>query len=658
MAMTFSARSTTQYKTISGTDAGENLYGTSEDETIVGQAGDDAIYGGDGDDLLQGGAGDDYLNGEGGQDTLDGGAGYDRISHYYDTAAVTVDLAAGVAIDGNGVKDVLKNIESVSGSLYGDTLVGNDENNSFAGYKGYDTIDGGGGTDWLRYDIDYRLGGTKGIVVNLAQGSGYDGWGNRDTISNFENVETGDANDSVTGDAGDNYFWLSGGNDTAYGRAGDDSLYGKDGNDLLDGGAGDDYIRPGAGVDTINGGEGSDELSYADAGAVSVDMVSGIATEADGNVDTFESIESVQGSSEGDSIIGDDGDNLIAGLNGSDTLEGGAGFDRLSFWTEDYYGATDGVTVDLSAGIAIDGWGNTDFITGFEQVEGGDFDDTIAGDSGDNRVFGNDGDDLIDGAEGDDSIDGGDGNDTINGGSGEDWLSYFNSSSSVVVRLGKGASKSSEGDVDLFKNFENVYGSNYKDKLFGNAKDNVLSGHKGNDVLNGLKGSDTVSYEYDAQFGGDAGVTINLGKRFGVDGFGDRDKLVKIENAIGSTEDDLIRGSKKDNQLEGLEGDDRLLGLKGADTLVGGAGNDKLRGGAGADTFVFGEGFGADVILDFKGQDVLQFEGVSDEGDSSAFLAAHGSAVNGNYIIEVDGNSLTLKGVTDAAMIESALILL
>ncbi len=657
MAIIFSARSSTQYKTINGTDVGEELYGTTEDETIVGQGGDDMLYGWYGDDLLQGGAGDDYLNGEDGQDTLDGGEGYDRISHYYDPAAVTVDLSVGVAIDGNGVKDVLKSIESVSGSLFSDTLVGNDQNNTFAGYKGNDTIDGGGGVDWLRYDIDDDIGGTLGIIVNLAQGFAYDGWGTRDTISNFENVDTGGANDRVTGDAGDNNFWLSGGDDTARGLDGDDKLYGKNGDDLLEGGAGDDYIRPGEGADTIKGGEGDDELSYADMSGVTVDMVTGIASDADGIVDSFEGIENVQGSLEGDKVVGDDGNNIIAGLNGSDTLNGGEGIDRLSFWSEDYYGATSGVTVDLSAGIAIDGWGNTDFISGFEEVVTGNFDDTIAADSGDNRLLSYGGDDLIKGAAGDDSIDGGDGNDTLDGGTGEDWLAYFSSSSSVIVRLGKGSAKSGDGDVDLFKNFENLFGSSYNDKLFGNGKDNVLTGHEGKDVLNGLKGTDTVSYALDADWGGDAGVKINLGKRFGVDGFGDRDKLIKIENAIGSTEDDWIRGSKKDNALDGLEGDDRLFGLGGADTLTGGAGNDTLSGGSGADTFVFGEGFGSDVIVDFKGQDILQFEGVSDETDAGAFLAAYGAEVNGDYVIEVDGNTLTLKGITDAALIESALLL-
>lgn len=80
----------------------------------------------------------------------------------------------------------------------------------------------------------------------------------------------------------------------------------------------------------------------------------------------------------------------------------------------------------------------------------------------------------------------------------------------------------------------------------------------------------------------------------------------RIENAVGGSGDDRLRGSGADNRLDGGAGDDRLSGAGGADVLVGGAGRDVLRGGAGADAFVFGQGDlagrtakGADVILDF-----------------------------------------------------------
>ncbi|MEH2257371.1 M10 family metallopeptidase C-terminal domain-containing protein, partial [Nostoc sp.] len=70
------------------------------------------------------------------------------------------------------------------------------------------------------------------------------------------------------------------------------------------------------------------------------------------------------------------------------------------------------------------------------------------------------------------------------------------------------------------------------------------------------------------------------------------DKLVSIENLIGTTGNDTIVGSSANNVLNGEAG---------SDTLVGGYGTDVLTGGAGADKFVFNSKFeGIDIIKDFE----------------------------------------------------------
>ena len=96
-----------------------------------------------------------------------------------------------------------------------------------------------------------------------------------------------------------------------------------------------------------------------------------------------------------------------------------------------------------------------------------------------------------------------------------------------------------------------------------------------------------------------------------LDGYGDLDHLISIENVVGTdriqsgstTWSDLISGSTTINVLDGRWGNDALLGQEGDDTLIGGTGFDWLTGGAGADLFQFdaaaliaGE---FDVIWDF-----------------------------------------------------------
>ena len=55
---------------------------------------------------------------------------------------------------------------------------------------------------------------------------------------------------------------------------------------------------------------------------------------------------------------------------------------------------------------------------------------------------------------------------------------------------------------------------------------------------------------------------------FGIDGFGQRDTLVNIEDVQGTRYDDLIIGSRFSNRLRGGDGDDTLAGGGGNDTFL------------------------------------------------------------------------------------------
>lgn len=58
-----------------------------------------------------------------------------------------------------------------------------------------------------------------------------------------------------------------------------------------------------------------------------------------------------------------------------------------------------------------------------------------------------------------------------------------------------------------------------------------------------------------------------------------------IENALGGSGHDSIKGNVADNRLSGGGGNDALTGGAGNDTLLGGNGNDWMDGGAGSDLF-------------------------------------------------------------------------
>jgi len=178
--------------TLDGGEGADVLTGGAGNGSLIGGAGDDTLDGGDGDDTLDGGAGidratyagsdervyvnllnrfilsghangdrltgiedltgsafDDTLTGDTGHNRLDGGGGNDRAVYAGSNEAVTVDLAAGSAKGGHAEGDVLRGIESLTGSDFNDILTGSVDENALDGGAGRDVLDGGGGNDYL-----------------------------------------------------------------------------------------------------------------------------------------------------------------------------------------------------------------------------------------------------------------------------------------------------------------------------------------------------------------------------------------------------------------------------------------------------------------------------------------------------------------------------
>ena len=172
------------------------------------------------------------------------------------------------------------------------------------------------------------------------------------------------------------------------------------------------------------------------------------------------------------------------------------------------------MAVDLLTGATAGGDARGDRFSGFENILGSAFADTLTGDNGNNNLKGNDGDDrlyglggndhlvggagndFIDGGDGNDLIEGGTGSDTLAGGAGTDTLSYATSTAGVVVDLSRvsvsGRQFVSGGDAtgDHVSGFENIRGGAFADHLTGDAGSNVLEGRGGGDILAGGGGHD------------------------------------------------------------------------------------------------------------------------------------------------------------------------
>jgi Ca2+-binding RTX toxin-like protein len=251
---------------------------------------------------------------------------------------------------------------------------------------------------------------------------------------------------------------------------------------------------------------------------------------------------------------------------------------------------------------AVMAGGETDWLSGVEQVIGSQASDTITGGSGYNYLNGQSGNDtisgmdgndwLVDGAgddsllggNGDDTLEGGSGTDIFDGGSGADTVLFQYAANGVVVNLGAGtvtdAGSGTGNGNDTLVSIERVTGSGFADTLTGSSAADSLDGGAGNDRLNGRAGNDTLTggAGTDTADYSDAAsaVTVNLASGTASDGEGGSDSLSQIENITGSSLNDTLTGDTQGNNLSGGNGNDTLTGGAGADVLNGGAGNDTL----------------------------------------------------------------------------------
>ncbi|MFF0372845.1 calcium-binding protein [Actinoplanes missouriensis] len=296
----------------------------------------------------------------------------------------------------------------------------------------------------------------KKVVVDV-----YD---RNDTVTNKSDLrmdaDGGAGNDKLVGGPkadilyGDDIFTrYKNGNDRVYGGGGDDEIFGGEGSDYLSAGDGNDVVTADAvcecygprrpGNDTLLGGNGEDLL----AGMGGNDRLSGGA----GRDSLFGQAgrDRIEGGAGDDEIQGDDSDKGAA----ADVLLGGSGFDRVV-----YHGYSRGVVVDLD-GVADDGVpGERDNVgADVEYLYGSSKNDRLTGNAKANKIDGMEGDDVIHGGGGNDELNGVQGRNKLYGGAGNDTLDSFSDNKGSLLDGGIGTDKCWYGTRDTVTGCEDTY---------------------------------------------------------------------------------------------------------------------------------------------------------------------------------------------------------
>ena len=222
---------------------------------------------------------------------------------------------------------------------------------------------------------------------------------------------------------------------------------------------------------------------------------------------------------------------------------------------------------------------------GDQVINGRGGNDRICSGAGDDRVMGGSGSDRIEAGAGADHLEGGNGSDVLFTGAGIDLVRGNRGNDRIVA----GDGKRDFADGGLGDDFvsggpgseDRVIGGVGNDRLFGGqGSGDVLRGDHGKDLFDGGAGEhDVASFAvsgFEGPIVGGQGVIVNLDGGFATqDGM---DRLVGIEDVIGTAFSDDLRGSGAENVLYGGGGDDRLSGVGSRDRAVGGVGSDTCVG--------------------------------------------------------------------------------
>jgi Ca2+-binding RTX toxin-like protein len=503
--------------------------------------------------------------------------------------AATVANTGLIQAFGQGGNDTIT-LDEANGALPAAQLFGGDGN---------DVLTGGSGAD--------QLSGDSGNDVLLGKG------GN-------DILHGGDGNDVLTGGAGD---------DQVFGEAGDDHM-------IWNPGDGTDLFEGGDGVDTaeVNGGNGAETFSITANGtrvrfdrlnpapfSLDIGTTENLVLNANGGDDVITAgnglanlihltidggagNDTITGGDGNDTLLGGDGNDLIIGGRGNDTAQLGAGDDtfvwnpgdgsdvvegQAGFDTLVFNGANINERIDISANggrvrFSRDIATITMDLNGVERIDFhalGGADNIVINDlSGTDLAAGGVLIDLagtLGGTAGDGAVD----TVTATGTAGNDAIKLFSFNS---------------GD------FNGGIG------IIGTPAGIVVTHQEATDQLfvNGGTGNDTI----------------------------DASALAAGSMAL------FLDGGSGDDAIIGSQGDDTITSDDGNDTVIGGRGNDRVALGAGNDTFVWNPGDGSDTVEGEAGFDTLVFNGANI--NENIDISANGGRVRfsrdvGNVVMDVNG---------------------
>ncbi len=584
--------------------------GTDGNDRLVGRPSADTLEGGAGNDLLEGrGGGDVYIHvaGEGNDTIMDGG---------------------GTGGDPDVLRIRLTGDQDIAFSWVRDLGI-NDFRLVVQVLQAGRTISSVRLDEFIRSQMNSTTPGIERVEVISADGSTVRSFDRAAILANIGVFGT-DANESLTGFAGQDTIAGRGGADTLDGGAGGDiyeyrwlNSASNDGNDVIadSGTSGEDILRfyglePGrvryvVGTDgnllvRIVDTNGFDSARTTAANTIRIDRTN----PADPRSLCIEKIEfysidgRLLGSVTRDEIL------FLAGVASADVSTSADPAAPALNFNEPAEPSRRAVPIDPTAtGVVIGQSGN---------------DNLSAGSTG-GRVMGLAGSDTIIGGAGNDVISGGAGADFLVGGAGFNTLDYSQSTSRVIVSLAQSTQSGGDAQGDTIEGFNGIIGSaTGSDILTGGAGDDELQGLGGNDSLVGGEGNDTL-------FGGTGVDTLTGGTGNDVlVGEADGDRL------SGDAGDDVLFGGAGRDTLIGGDGNDVLVGGDDNDTLFGGAGLDTLTGGAGNDSLVGGTD--GDVLFGGADQDTLHGEAGAD--------TLFGGAGN-DLFFGGDGNDVLVGGAGD-----------
>ncbi len=360
-------------------------------------------------------------------------------------------------------------------------------------------------------------------------------------------------------------------------------------NDVVIALEGNDRITGSFGNDTFVGGGGKDIADYSSLTQAVTLEARGIVNKGFFGTDQLVEIETVVGAlGQANAIDASTDSSKTTSLNvnlahQSLIVNGVTGLGTLKFNVQNFVNVTgtsqDDTIIGDNKNNILDGRAGNDTVFGLggnDIVRGGIGNDVIGGGNKSNLFISKftDGNDTVEGGSGNDSLIGGTGKDILDGGSGFDTADYSTLGRAITLEAAGIVNKGSAG-TDQILNIQKI--------IAATGRANAIDGSTGK--------STTTSFDINLA---KESLVVN-----GIPGLGTlKFQVQNFVDVTGTSQADSIIGNNQNNILEGGRGNDKISGNGGKDTLIGVDSEsfnpgryevDILTGGADADKFVLGD---------------------------------------------------------------------